>query len=125
MTKPLPSSPVPFPSPSVANEALGAFWADVHAAMVRHNIPHLAAVASAGAFPEFEKVGQGKGHEHELNVVTSIGRIGNDPKMHGLMAAILLRDVIDEEHANVEETYRRLVCGTVAQREEEGGGEEG
>ncbi len=84
--------------------------------MARHNIPHFAGVVSAGAFPEFEKVGDGKDHAHKLAVLMSIGRVGNDPALHGPMAALLFRNIIDEDHEKVEDSYRRLVCGLAPER---------
>lgn len=113
MTEPTPNSPtfLPFPSPDVAKESFEAFWDEVRAAMKRNNIPHLAAVAAAGAFPEFETVGQGKDHKHEIKVLTSVCCAGNDQKLQGFLAALLLRSVIDDEHEDLEKRYQELVCG--------------
>lgn len=105
------TSPIPYPTPTIAKESFEAFWSEVRAAMARHNVPHLVAAVAAGAFPEMRTVGQGKDHQHELKVITSTCCAGNDAKLQGCLAAILLRSIINDEHDEIEKRYQQLVCG--------------
>lgn len=74
-------------------------------------LPPANAISRANDFVVELRERVGREHKHELQVMTSIGRMGNDPQVHGLLAAMSLRDIIDEDHADVEEMYQRLVCG--------------
>ena len=112
MSKTPPPTFLPFPSPTIAKASFDAFWSDVRAAMERNNIPHLTAAVAVGSFPEYESVGQGKDHKHELDVLTSIRCIGNDNQIHNWLAGVLLRTIINVEHEDIEKRYQELVCGS-------------